>query len=108
MAEDIFCDIANHKIEAPIKYEDDLFVIIPSKHPAAETHYLVIPKEHIQSIVHVGDEHAETLGKMMLLASKFAKEQGIKDYKLILNAGKYAQIPHLHLHILAGELEDDT
>ena len=104
----IFCDIANHKIEAPIKYEDDLFVIIPSKYPAAETHYLVIPKEHIQSIVHIDEKHDALLGKMMVLASKFAKDQGIKDYKLIFNAGKYAQVPHLHLHILAGDLEDNT
>lgn len=82
MQDCIFCKISHKEVEAPIKYEDDLFVIIPSKFPAAETHFLVIPKEHVQSIAHVGDDHADMLGKMMLVASKFAKKQGIDDYKL--------------------------
>ncbi len=108
MQDCIFCKIANKEIEAPIKHEDDSFVIIPSKFPAAETHFLVIPKQHVQSIVHVDNTHAEMLGKMMVLASEFAKKQGIEDYKLIFNAGKYTQLPHLHLHILAGDLKDNT
>jgi histidine triad (HIT) family protein len=108
MQDCIFCKIINKEEPASITYEDQEFVILPSKFPAAEIHFLFIPKEHVQSIAHVEPKDQPMLGAMMMLASKFAAEQGIKDYKLIFNAGKYAKIPHLHLHLLAGELEDNT
>ena len=104
----IFCKIVNKEIESPIQFEDEDLIIIPSKFPAAETHFLVIPKKHIQSVAHVATEDQEVLGKIMLTASTFAEKQGIKDYKLIFNVGKYAQIPHLHLHLIAGNLQDNT
>ncbi|MDB4939650.1 MAG: histidine triad protein [Candidatus Doudnabacteria bacterium] len=107
-ADCIFCQIAHKEELSPIKYEDESFVIIPSKFPAAETHFLVIPKEHIKSIADVQSENQQLLGVMLLVASKFAKKQDIVDYKLIFNVGKYAQIPHLHLHLLSGDLKDNT
>ncbi len=103
----IFCGIINHP-DRQVVYEDDMFVIVPSKYPAAEKHFLFLPKKHVQSIVHVEQDDQEMLGKMFLLASSFAHKEGIGDYKLLFNAGKYAQIPHLHLHLLAGNLEDNT
>jgi histidine triad (HIT) family protein len=107
MEDCIFCKIASKEEQAPIIYEDETFVIIPSKYPAADTHLLFIPKRHVQSIAHVNPEDTDMIGKIMMLASQTAERQEIKDYKLVFNAGKYAQIPHLHLHLISGNLGDD-
>ncbi len=104
----IFCKIVRKEVESPIHFEDDNFIIIPSKFPVAEKHFLILPKNHLQSIVHAQSADQEMLGKMMLLARSFAKEQSLPDYKLLFNAGKYTQVPHLHLHLLAGDLEGYT
>lgn len=104
----IFCKIISTPAERMVVYEDDNAIVIPSKYPAAETHLLVIPKKHIVSVIQVGPEDQELVGALIAIASKTAKEKGLPDYKLIFNAGKYAQIPHLHLHLLAGDLEDRT
>jgi diadenosine tetraphosphate (Ap4A) HIT family hydrolase len=43
---------------------------------------------------------------MIVAAKKFAAEQGVHDFKLIFNAGRYVEVPHLHLHILCGEIKN--
>ena len=98
----LFCEIANKVIETPIIYEDDDFVVIPDKFPKAEIHILILPKKHIASISHAEPSERDTLGNMLLLAKKVAEDKGIIDYKLIFNAGRYAEIPHLHLHLISG------
>lgn len=104
--QDIFCSIVNDETTRPLLYEDDDLVIINSKHPAADQHFLVIPKKHIQTVAQAEAEDAELIGKLILAAKRYVAEQGIADFKLIFNAGKYVEVPHLHLHILCGEMKD--
>ncbi|GAC1413520.1 MAG: histidine triad nucleotide-binding protein [Candidatus Doudnabacteria bacterium] len=103
----LFCEIINSP-DRLVVFENDQAVVLPSKYPAAETHLLIIPKKHIKSVIEMAGSDALLVGELIALASKTAKEKEITDYKLIFNAGKYAQIPHLHLHLLAGNLEDRT
>lgn len=109
MQDCIFCKIVNKEIEAGIIFENDHFVIFPSDAPAAEKHFLLVPKKHVKSVVEVQEQDKQMLGEILYLASQTAKDLGIIDYKLHFNAGKYARVPHLHLHLLSGEdLEDKT
>lgn len=108
MEECVFCEIINKKEDRVIIFEDNNFLVIPSKYPAAETHFLVLTKKHLQSIKHVEKSDEKLMGEMLLLGAQIAREKELADYKLLLNAGKYAQIPHLHLHVLAGNLESIT
>ena len=98
----LFCNIVNKVIEAPVIYEDDTFIVIPDKFPKAEIHILIFPKKHIASIGHVGQPERDILGDMLLLAKKVAEDKALTDYKLIFNVGKYAEVPHLHLHLISG------
>ena len=50
------------------------------------------------------EEDMDILGEMLLVAKNFAKEHDILDYRLIFNAGKYVVVPHLHLHLIVGNL----
>ncbi len=103
-ADCIFCSIASGKIKADIVYQDKDFVAFKDANPQAPVHLLVIPREHITSIVEVTS--AEVAGKLLLTAVKVAKQIGVDKtgYRLAINYGKDAElvVPHLHLHIVGG------
>lgn len=102
----IFCKIINREEEADIFYEDNDFVSFRDINPKAPVHYLLVPKEHIESINHLEGSHQELIGKMFLTAKEIADKLEIKDsgYKLIFNVGRGGGqiVDHLHLHILGG------
>jgi histidine triad (HIT) family protein len=99
----LFQKIIDREEPGVFLYEDDTCVIIDNKYPKTPIHYLVIPKKPIPSIATLEEADIEIVGKLFLVASRFAKEKGIVDYKLVFNCGKYQDIPHLHLHFIAGE-----
>jgi histidine triad (HIT) family protein len=102
MEDCIFCKIANKEIPTNMVKETDLFVVIHDKFPKAPVHMLIIPKKHVESISLISDAEEALLGRALLLGREVAKEQGLEDYKLLLNNGKYSEIPHLHLHLVSG------
>lgn len=72
--------------------------------PSAPVHYLVVPKEHIQSIAHLEDNHKEILSELIYSAKQLAAKLGLKGYKLVFNVGREGGqvVDHLHLHLLGG------
>lgn len=100
----IFCKIINKEISAEIIYEDDSTAVFKDAHPSAPVHFLVVPKEHIQSIMRLENNHQEIISKMIFTAKKIAEEAGLKGYKLVFNVGREGGqvIDHLHLHLLGG------
>jgi len=99
----LFCKIVKKKVPAEILYEDDKAVAFRDINPRAPVHFLIVPKEHIDSIK--SDESEKVVGSLVRVAKKIAKEKGIKGYKLVFNVGKEGGqlIEHLHLHFLAGK-----
>ena len=66
---------------------------------------MLVPKLHLDSLVEAGDAHTALLGKMMLLAPRLAKEQGLDHgFRTVINTGKGGgqEIFHLHVHIIGG------
>ncbi|MEK7162793.1 MAG: HIT domain-containing protein [Patescibacteria group bacterium] len=100
----IFCKIINKEISAEIIYENNEVVVFKDAHPSAPIHYLIVPKEHIQSIMHIENNHREIISKLIFMAKKVAEEAGLKGYKLVFNVGREGGqvIDHLHLHLLGG------
>ncbi|MBT9171014.1 MAG: Purine nucleoside phosphoramidase [Actinobacteria bacterium] len=100
----IFCKIINKEIPAEIIYENNDIVVFKDIHPSAPIHYLVVPKEHIQSIMHLESNHQEIISKLIFTAKKVAEETGLKGYKLVFNVGREGGqvVDHLHLHLLGG------
>ena len=101
----IFCKIIKKEIPSNKIYEDDDIFAFNDINPAAPVHFLVIPKLHIESLVEIQDNHQSLLGKMLLLASKLAKEQGCEDgFRTIINTGRVGgqEVFHLHFHIIGG------
>ena len=105
MTDCIFCKIVAGKIPSRKVYEDDDMLAFHDINPVAPVHFMIVPKKHVDSLAHVGPEHAEVLGKMMAKAGQLAREQGSPDgFRTIVNTGKIGRqdVYHLHIHIIGG------
>lgn len=104
MTDCLFCKIAKKELKSDIVLEDDQIVAFKDIRPSAPVHYLVVPKEHIQSIAHLQGNHKEVLAAMIYGAKNLAEKLGLKGYKLVFNVGREGGqvIDHLHLHLLGG------
>ena len=102
----VFCKIVRGEIPSRKVYEDDEILAFHDIHPVAQVHFMLIPKEHVDSLAHVQDGHQMVLGKMLLLAHRLAKEQGSPDgFRAIVNTGRVGRqdVFHVHMHVLGGK-----
>lgn len=103
--ETIFGKIVRKAIPAQIIYEDDEVLAFHDVSKQAPVHFLVIPKIRISTLDKAQPEHQALLGKLLLTASKVAKDLKLDDgYRVVINNGKNGcqSVFHLHLHILGG------
>lgn len=101
----IFCKIIAGQIPCNKVYEDDDVLAFHDIHPFARVHFLMIPKAHIASLADCTEAHQAILGKMLLLAPKLAKEQGLDDgFKTLINTGRGGgqEVFHIHVHVFGG------
>jgi histidine triad (HIT) family protein len=102
----LFCRIIDRKIPAKIVYEDERAVAIEDIHPQSPTHLLVIPRQHLPSLVEARTEDEALLGHLYLVASQLAQKRGLdlKGYRTVINTGAGAgqTVFHLHVHLLGG------
>lgn len=104
MSDCIFCKISQNEISSESVYEDHDIKVFKDLHPKSPVHLLIIPKEHIQSVAHLEENHSTIISKLIYTAKKVAEEQGLAGYKLIFNVGKEGGqvVDHLHLHLMGG------
>ncbi len=104
MSDCIFCKIVKKEIPTEFAIDTDEILAFKDIRPSAPVHYLVIPKEHIQSIAHLEGNHKEILAGLIYAAKDLAVKFGLKGYKLVFNVGREGGqvIDHLHLHLLGG------
>lgn len=101
----IFCKIACGEIPSNKVYEDDDVFAFHDIHPVAPVHFMLIPKLHLASLMEADASHAELLGKMLLLAPRLAKQQGLENgFRTVINTGKGGgqEVFHLHVHVIGG------
>jgi histidine triad (HIT) family protein len=105
MSDCIFCKIIAAEIPSRKVYEDDDVFVFHDIHPFARVHLLIIPKAHIASLAECGAEHEKILGKMLALAPKLAREQGLDGgFKTLINTGRGGgqEVFHIHIHVFGG------
>ena len=105
MTDCIFCKIINGDFNTKFIYEDENAVVFNDIIPKANTHLLVVPKLHVESLNELDD--IELLGQLMNVVKKVTKQEGIKSYRTVINTGKEAgqEVFHLHIHILSGDIK---
>lgn len=107
MAEEtIFSKIIRREIPADILYQDDLVTAFRDISPQAPTHILIIPNQLIPTVNETDTSHEAALGRMMTVAAKLAKQEGIDEegYRLIMNCNRHGgqEVYHIHMHLVGG------
>jgi histidine triad (HIT) family protein len=105
----IFCKIIAGQIPSRKVHEDEHVFAFHDIAPWAPVHFLIIPKSHIPSMMHLAPEHAGLMGHMMMLAPKLALQEGGNPYpdggfRVVVNNGTEGgqEVHHLHMHVMAG------
>jgi len=108
MAEEtIFSKIIRREIPADVVYQDELVTAFRDIAPKAPTHILIIPNVLIPTANDVQAAHEQALGRMITVAAKIARDEGIaKDgYRLIMNCNSHGgqEVYHIHMHLVGGQ-----
>ncbi|MFH1465360.1 MAG: histidine triad nucleotide-binding protein [Pseudomonadota bacterium] len=102
----IFERIMAGEIPADIVYQNDHAVAFRDINPQAPTHLLVVPRAPIADLEAAGADDTLLLGRVIEAARAAAAALGLTagGYRLVLNNGRDAgqEVPHLHVHLLAG------
>ena len=105
MEECLFCKIAGKEVDSEIVRESDSIVAFRDINPAASTHVLVIPREHIASANSLVATHGELLSEIFQTIASIAQAEGLDGgYRVVTNVGPDAgqSVEHLHFHIIGG------
>ncbi len=101
----LFCRIVAGEVPADVVLDRDRVLVFRDVNPAAPTHVLVVPKEHLASMEALTEAHADLLAALVGAANQAAKAEGVAGgYRLVSNVGPAAgqSVDHLHLHVLGG------
>lgn len=101
----LFCKIANGDMPTEFIYEDDEIIVFKDINPQAPVHFLLVPREHIESADDVNKENSQLIGKIFEVASKLAKKNNLDlGYRIVNNCKKHGgqSMDHIHFHLLAG------
>lgn len=102
----IFCKIIKGEIPSKKVYEDEKVYAFYDISPEAPIHFLVIPKEHIESANALNEENASVVAHIFLVINKLVSELGIaeKGYRIVNNTSNDGgqTVHHMHFHVLGG------
>ncbi|GAK61428.1 histidine triad (HIT) protein [Candidatus Vecturithrix granuli] len=106
MIDCIFCQIANHEIDATIVYEDEEIIAFEDIDPQAPVHVLVVPKKHIHTLIDLKENEGEILEQLVGVAKTVAvmKHVDHRGFRFVLNCNPEGgqTVYHLHAHVLGG------
>lgn len=100
----LFCKIIAGEIPSKKVYEDDLCYAFYDIAPQSDTHFLVVPKTHLESANEITEENAAVVAHIFTVIPKICKDLGVESYRIINNCGEGAgqTVLHLHFHVLSG------
>ena len=102
----LFCKIIKGDIPSACVYQDEKTYAFRDINPAAPTHVLVIPKEHVSGMSAVDELDDATLAACLRAVKKVAEIEHLTGgFRTVSNCGDDAcqSVPHLHFHVLGGK-----
>lgn len=104
--ETIFSKIIRKELPSDMLYQDELVTAFRDITPQLPTHVLIVPNRHIPTVDDVSEEDEVALGRMLTVARKIARDEGIHEdgYRLIINCKDHGrqEVMHVHMHLLGG------
>lgn len=102
----LFCRIVQKQIPSKLVHDDEKCIAFEDINPQAPVHILIIPKEHIPTILDINESHKDLLFNMYTVANKIAEEKNIatRGFRLVINCNAEAgqSVFHIHMHMLGG------
>jgi histidine triad (HIT) family protein len=95
----IFCKIVKGEVPSQKVKETGNLIVIKDINPQADTHLLIIPKEHVKDVTGLSETTWSDIKKVGL---DLIRESGINDFRMITNGGKAAAVLHMHMHLLGN------
>ena len=104
----IFDKILREDIPCDEVYSDDRCLAFRDIAPQAPVHVLVIPRKPIESLRSADAADEALLGHLLLVAARVAKQEGLDDFRTVINSGAGAgqTVFHLHVHVIGGRSLD--
>ena len=101
--EDFYCEeVLSGKTLVEKVLETDNILAYHHTRPFWETHIVVIPKQHVDSLLTVeADLLNELLDVVKTVAAKVLGEKGAA--RVLTNLGEYQDSKHLHFHVNSGK-----
>ncbi|CAG8575365.1 13683_t:CDS:2, partial [Acaulospora morrowiae] len=105
----IFCKIASgNDASTTLLYNDESVVAFKDISPAAEHHFLVIPKKHIKNINELKKDDNELVKNMKetglkLISEKLGESQSSitsTEYLIGFVSPPFNSVAHMHMHVL--------
>ncbi|XP_023176607.2 histidine triad nucleotide-binding protein 3 isoform X2 [Drosophila hydei] len=99
----VFCDIVKGKSETILEAESEEFVIFRDIKPAAPNHYLIVPKQHYDSLKTLDESHITMVRHMEKEIKAFFVSKGISTQDAIFgfHYPPFISVKHLHMHGIA-------
>jgi histidine triad (HIT) family protein len=102
----IFCKIAAGEISSRKVFENEWVLAFEDIHPMAPVHIIIIPKNHVATLMDINAESMADLQAMMAAAQEVARIKKIdkKGFRLVINCNEEGGqvVYHLHMHLLGG------
>lgn len=98
----LFCKMMAGEVKTKPLMETNKVLVIHDINPVADTHILIIPKKHIDSVLTIESDDSEDLIAMFKVAKKLVEVNSLSAFRLSFNGGKFQHVPHLHMHLIAG------
>jgi histidine triad (HIT) family protein len=101
--EDFYCEeVFSGNTPVEKVFESDNVLAYHHTRPFWETHIVVVPKKHVDSLLTVeNDLLLELLDVAKTVAAKIMGEKGAA--RVLTNLGEYQDSKHLHFHVYSGE-----
>ena len=92
----------------PVKrlHETDTLLAFYHPRPSYAVHILLVPKKAIANLMELKETDQAFLADVLWITQKLVEELGLGEtgYRLLVNGGKYQDVPQLHFHLVSGEL----
>jgi len=111
MPDCVFCKIVEGKIPCTKVYEDEKVFAFDDIQPMAPVHVIIIPKEHISTMLDIDVSQNNIANYLIAAAQKVAKVKNIAErgFRTVINCNAEGGqvVFHLHMHLLGGKKMED-
>ena len=101
----VFGKILRGELPCRKVHEDEQVFAFHDIQPAAEVHFLIIPKKFIPTLADATAADTALLGHMLELVPVLARQEGLTDgFRTVINTGRMGRqdVYHLHSHVFGN------